>query len=415
MQNELGLLACELSTPPLYTGPVKETKKERTWTATKVQNLYRHKGGGYYGRFKISGKQKWVTLDTQVFTTAKLRLADEAKKIAELRASGADADGMSLKFAKLIETYLTRVEADASISLRTKQGKREGIKRVTKSWPEFASLKPSQLKPATVADWSNRLRTESTFSRPGAKTVHRGFSADAVNKAVDTVIHLLDIAVEKGAILRNPLKSLPPGIRIKHEVRSKKPELPPTHLMRKLLDELEAPPELPEGLPPHLANLLSSDRQHIGEFARFLAYSGARLSEAGAMTWEHVKGRTLIIPGTKTNTSRDREIPQIRAMSELMKRIRQNRAKNRQPCEGPIFRVKECQKSIDRACETLGIKRITHHDFRHYFATVCIESGVDIPTVSKWLGHADGGALAMRTYGHLRQEHSIAQAKKVSF
>ena len=40
-----------------------------------------------------------------------------------------------------------------------------------------------------------------------------------------------------------------------------------------------------------------------------------------------------------------------------------------------------------------------------FIATVCIESGVDIPTVSRWLGHKDGGALAMRTYGHLRREH----------
>jgi integrase len=49
------------------------------------------------------------------------------------------------------------------------------------------------------------------------------------------------------------------------------------------------------------------------------------------------------------------------------------------------------------------------------FATICIESGVDIPTVSRWLGHKDGGALAMKTYGHLRREHSIAQAQRVSF
>ena len=49
------------------------------------------------------------------------------------------------------------------------------------------------------------------------------------------------------------------------------------------------------------------------------------------------------------------------------------------------------------------------------FATRCIESGVDIPTVSRWLGHKDGGALAMKTYGHLRREHSIAQAQRVTF
>ncbi len=80
-----------------------------------------------------------------------------------------------------------------------------------------------------------------------------------------------------------------------------------------------------------------------------------------------------------------------------------------------VFRVNEAQKAIDAACRKLGIKRITHHDLRHLFATICIESGVDIPTVSRWLGHKDGGALAMKTYGHLRREHSLAQAQRVSF
>ena len=42
-------------------------------------------------------------------------------------------------------------------------------------------------------------------------------------------------------------------------------------------------------------------------------------------------------------------------------------------------------------------------------------SGVDIPTIVPWLGHKDGGALAMKTYGHLRREHSQAQALKVTF
>jgi hypothetical protein len=44
-----------------------------------------------------------------------------------------------------------------------------------------------------------------------------------------------------------------------------------------------------------------------------------------------------------------------------------------------------------------------------------IESGVDIPTLSRWLGHKDGGALAMKTYGHLRDEHSVEMARKVTF
>jgi hypothetical protein len=38
-----------------------------------------------------------------------------------------------------------------------------------------------------------------------------------------------------------------------------------------------------------------------------------------------------------------------------------------------------------------------------------------MPTVSRWLGHSDGGALAMRVYGHLQVEHSLAMGKRVSF
>jgi hypothetical protein len=49
------------------------------------------------------------------------------------------------------------------------------------------------------------------------------------------------------------------------------------------------------------------------------------------------------------------------------------------------------------------------------FATRCIEAGVDIPTVSRWLGHVDGGALAMKVYGHLRRSHSQESAKLVTF
>jgi len=70
---------------------------------------------------------------------------------------------------------------------------------------------------------------------------------------------------------------------------------------------------------------------------------------------------------------------------------------------------------MEAAVKKLGISHLTHHDLRHLFATRCIESGVDIPTVSRWLGHKDGGGLAMKVYGHLRNQHSTSMAKLVSF
>ncbi len=64
-------------------------EKTSVWQATRVQNLYRHKGGNYYGRFKVAGPTRWLSLKTTVFSTAKLRLADEARTISGRSARSA--------------------------------------------------------------------------------------------------------------------------------------------------------------------------------------------------------------------------------------------------------------------------------------------------------------------------------------
>ena len=79
------------------------------------------------------------------------------------------------------------------------------------------------------------------------------------------------------------------------------------------------------------------------------------------------------------------------------------------------MRVRTCKFALVQACKKLGIPRLTHHSMRHLFATRCVESGVDLPTISRWLGHKDGGSLVCKTYGHLRDEHSTTMAQKVSF
>jgi hypothetical protein len=158
------------------------------------------------------------------------------------------------------------------------------------------------------------------------------------------------------------------------------------------------------------------------DLVEFLAYSGARIGEAtgGAdanekrpLVWTDVnfERSTLFLPGTKTEAA-PRTIPMSEKLRELLARLKQER--NPQPNDR-IVPIKSARKCLQTACKKLGLPQFTHHDFRHFFATTCIESGVDIPTVSRWLGHKDGGALAMKRYGHLRQEHSFAMIKRVSF
>src|SRR5205814_10681152 len=157
---------------------------------------------------------------------------------------------------------------------------------------------------------------------------------------------------------------------------------------------------------------------HCADFAAGLAFTGCRKGETGQITWRDVDfdAGEIVVRGdanTGTKNWELRRVPLIPDARALFQRMRSERLG--ESLDAKVFRVGECQKALDRACKKVGTGRITHHDLRHLFATRCIESGVDIPTVSRWLGHKDGGALAMKTYGHLRRELRIAQAQKVSF
>jgi integrase len=194
-------------------------------------------------------------------------------------------------------------------------------------------------------------------------------------------------------ILKNPTASLS-----KRSVRRKRLDLPTSEQFQAIVMTI--------------ATTRARRSRETADMVRFLAYSGARLREATALRWGDLdfKRNRLTIAGTKTESS-DRTIPIFPALTGLIAEMRARRGVESD--NAPILRVQECLGSLKSACRKIGIKALTHHDLRHLFATSCIESGVDIPTVSRWLGHSDGGNLAMKTYGHLRQEHSDAQAAKV--
>jgi hypothetical protein len=62
-----------------------------------------------------------------------------------------------------------------------------------------------------------------------------------------------------------------------------------------------------------------------------------------------------------------------------------------------------------------GLPDLHFHDARHHFISECVMSGVDFLTIAKWVGHADGGMLIGKVYGHLSNEHTQRAAKKVTF
>jgi integrase len=157
-----------------------------------------------------------------------------------------------------------------------------------------------------------------------------------------------------------------------------------------------------------LKELDGRPRSHAGLIVRFLAHTGLRINEARQMRWEHVQEDFFLLPGSVTKNDKTRAIPFVNGIRKILKALR-DVAGDR----AMVIPQAECKRSLRTACELAGLHRLTHHDFRHLFTTRCIESGVDIPTVARWRGDRDGGAMLVKTYFHLLDEHSRRMAERV--
>ena len=362
-------------------------KTEARWQKTPVANLVRHiQSGNYYARIRVRGKLIWKSLKTDRISVAKLRLGDFHKEERQRAAAHKAVARGKMTFGAALETYRERLKGDYSLKERSKTFREERIAALLKSWPDLEQTDVSKISKADCLAWAARF----------GKTA----SPSAFNNTVGTLKLILDIAVEAGARYDNP------AVHVKRKkIRQKLLQLPSQ-----------------EKFPELVVAIRKADGawgKKCADLVEFLAYSGCRKGEAARVhgrDCDFEKGEITVLgdPVTGTKNWEIRRVPMIPDMRRLLERIQGERGE-KEFLANPLMRVHECQGAINSACKSLGIARFTHHDLRHLFATRCIESGVDIPTVSRWLGHKDGGALAMKTYGHLRDQHSANMAQKVVF
>ena len=324
--------------------------------------------GTYFGRAKTKGKAFRESLETTVFTNAKLRLGDFIKKKA--KRAGRPVIGT---FAEARALYETEMNGVHTIKETSKIYRRKCIQALVRSWPGLEEMRPEKIAEAECREWATR------------------FAADYSVSVFNNTLSTLRMILEHAGLGHddNPAQKVS-----RLGVKPKELHLPESKEFEAILDKVET-----SG---------AARAHHCADFIRFLAFSRCRLGEARQVRWQDVNFEKMEIrvhnsKSAKTNSKPEfRFVPIIQSMRDLLTRL----SATNPPPESPVCAVGECEKSLTRACRLLGICRITHHDLRHLFATRCIESGVDIPTVSRWLGHVDGGALAMKTYGHLRNEHS---------
>lgn len=365
---------------------MSERKAVKTWAKTRVQFLLKHKSGRYYCRVHAGGKEHWRNLQTEHFQVAQARLADA---VAEIRGGVAKSAGTRLRrmtFKDAADLFMENPTRDSDAKASTVTYWQEIVASILASWPEVAPMDVRKIKTSQVREWSDRFAAK--------------YSASRYNSALSAMRNIFKRAIREGVRYDNPAED---DEITRRKVRAKMPSLPPADRFGEFVTEIEG-----------AGGRFSSD---CADFVRGLAYTGLRRGEAKWLLWRHLDfktGRIRVTGGADgTKNHEERFVPMIADARTLFERMRKGRGEEGK--DSPVFLVNEAQKAIDRAAMRVGIDRITHHDLRHLFATQCIESGVDIPTLSRWLGHKDGGVLAMKTYGHLRDEHSERQAKLVSF
>ena len=65
---------------------------------------------------------------------------------------------------------------------------------------------------------------------------------------------------------------------------------------------------------------------------------------------------------------------------------------------------------LPRVLKRAGLPRIRFHDLRHTFATMALQNGVDVKTVSSMLGHYSAG-FTLDTYAHVTTSAKREAAK----
>lgn len=141
---------------------------------------------------------------------------------------------------------------------------------------------------------------------------------------------------------------------------------------------------------------------HLGGLSLFMLLTGARVSEALALSWSDVdlEKRTALIRQTKIGAERLAHLPQELVVA--LANIPHERGRK-------VFRyVAKCaaDKSWRAAIKRAGIEPLSFHCCRHGFATALLHRGVDPVTISK-LGGWKSAEHVLKTYGHAKDDPTL--------
>jgi integrase len=144
--------------------------------------------------------------------------------------------------------------------------------------------------------------------------------------------------------------------------------------------------------------------------------TGCRRGELLSLQWWQVRGLDgsrpeLVLPASKTKTTRDRVVPISSRLNALLEMRRNDPAGERHGPQTYVFgneigqRILSIKTAWRLACRRAGIEDLHFHDLRREAGSRWLEGGVPLQTVRDWLGHTNISQTSTYLESTLKGQH----------
>ena len=347
---------------PVLTGTKKRKGSKRFQRVST--GLFRfNKTGTLYAVFKINGRTRWKSLNTDDLTLARQRLADEINDSSKIDLRQAE----TVTVQQLVELYEQNPMGLAGSTLRIRKQLLNVFKR---TWPHGLGLKAREVKPIMLKSWLAARRQEKSLKASG------------VNNYVRLLHGLFHLALELGAVAESP------AVAIK-------------------INKEESPERLTPSWEQANAIIGAVKRQSGKDVLSAMLNLGLGQAELANLRGEHFDFERQQITIRRQKTQKIFVIPLYPQARPLLERLR---AEGRIVPEKPLFERVSPRETLSLACKRLGFPQFSPRSFRRAFITRALEKGIDARCVAAWQGHRDA-TLVLRVYGHILQP---AHARKMA-
>ena len=352
-------------------------------------NIRKRKDGRWEGRFTAghnpaTGKQiiKSVLGKTQAEVKEKLKKAmNDAQKV-DFTKSGKYTVGIWM------DEWFENV-AKIKVRASSHQTYRGYIDNHIK--PNIGNIPIEKLTTMDLQKFYRKLLTKGRVERIEAKDQPKGLSAKTVRNINQVISSAMDLAVAQKIIPANPTNAcaLP---KIEHQEM----QTIPAEQLQAFLQEAKA--------------------TGVYEMYYIELATGLRRGELLGLKWQDIDWKNGVIKVRRQVARVDGQIKEAplktknsyRAVSispQAIEVLREQKRKTNDtyvfpsPNGGPIS-PDSVNNMLKRVLERAGIPKVRFHDLRHTFATIALQNGVDIKTVSGMLGHFSAG-FTLDTYAHV--------------